>query len=38
MEKLGDEAFNVAVAAIEGKLKSFRHILIEPEFIVRKSA
>ena len=38
MEKLGDEVFNMAVAAIEGKLKSFKHVLIEPEFIVRKSA
>jgi LacI family transcriptional regulator len=38
MEKLGDEVFNMAVAAIEGKLKSFKHVLIAPEFIVRKSA
>jgi LacI family transcriptional regulator len=38
IEQLGDEAFNTAVAAIEGKLKSFKHILIEPEFIKRKSA
>ena len=38
MEKLGDEVFNMAVAAIEGKLKSFKHVLVEPEFIIRKSA
>ena len=38
MEKFGDEVFNMAVAAIEGKLKPFKHILIEPEFIIRQSA
>jgi DNA-binding LacI/PurR family transcriptional regulator len=38
IEKLGAEVFNTAVAAIEGKLKSFKHITIEPELIIRKSA
>jgi LacI family transcriptional regulator len=38
IEKLGAEVFNTAVAAIEGKLKSFKHIVIEPELIIRKSA
>ena len=38
IEKLGAEVFNTAVAAIEGKLKSFKHVAIEPELIVRKSA
>ena len=38
MEKLGGEVFNMAVAAIEGKLKSFKHVLVDPELIVRKSA
>jgi LacI family transcriptional regulator len=38
IEKLGAEVFNTAVAAIEGKLKSFKHIIIEPELIIRKSA
>jgi len=38
IEKLGAEVFNTAVEAIEGKLKAFKHIIIEPELIIRKSA
>jgi LacI family transcriptional regulator len=38
LEKLGDEVFSIAAAAIEGNLKSFKHILIAPELIIRKSA
>jgi DNA-binding LacI/PurR family transcriptional regulator len=38
IEKLGAGAFNTAVAAIEGKTGPFKHILIEPELIIRKSA
>jgi|DewCreStandDraft_4_1066084.scaffolds.fasta_scaffold09832_4 LacI family transcriptional regulator len=38
IERIGAEALDTAVAAIDGKIKEFRHILIEPELIIRKSA
>jgi DNA-binding LacI/PurR family transcriptional regulator len=37
IEKLGFEAFDLAVAAIEGRLKKEKHIILEPELIIRKS-
>ncbi len=38
IEKIGAEVFDMAVEAIGGKLKKFRHVLVEPELIIRKSA
>jgi DNA-binding LacI/PurR family transcriptional regulator len=38
MEKIGFTAFDLAVEAIEGKLKKETHIIIEPELIIRESA
>lgn len=35
---LGANALDIAIDAIEGKLKSFKHIFIEPELIIRESA
>jgi DNA-binding LacI/PurR family transcriptional regulator len=37
IEKLGFEAFDLAVVAIEGRLKKEKHIILEPELIIRKS-
>jgi LacI family transcriptional regulator len=37
-KELGSLAFDIAVEAIEGRLKSDRKILIEPELVVRESA
>ena len=36
--RLGAAAFDTAVEAVEGKLKSFKHTTIEPELIIRRSA
>lgn len=35
---LGANALDIAIDAIKGKLKSFKHVFIEPEFIIRESA
>jgi DNA-binding LacI/PurR family transcriptional regulator len=35
---IGYNAYDLIVAAMEGKLKSYQHILIEPELIIRNSA
>ena len=37
-KELGSLAFDIAVEAIEGRLKSDRKILIDPELIIRESA
>lgn len=38
MEKIGFAAFDLAVAAMEGRLKKEKHVILEPELIIRKSA
>ncbi len=37
-KELGSMAFDIAVEAIEGRLKSDRKVLIDPELIIRESA
>ncbi len=36
--EIGAEAFKIAVAAVEGKLKETKHIVLQPELVVRESA
>jgi len=36
--KMGREAYKIAVAAAEGKLKDTKHIILQPELIIRESA
>ncbi|MCE5300011.1 MAG: LacI family transcriptional regulator [Spirochaetia bacterium] len=38
IEEIGTEVFDMAVEAIGSKIKGFRHVVVEPELIVRKSA
>jgi LacI family transcriptional regulator len=38
IEKIGAEVLDIAVEAIAGKLKGFRHVVLEPELILRNSA
>jgi DNA-binding LacI/PurR family transcriptional regulator len=37
IERIGAEVLDVAIDAIEGKLKAFKHILLEPGLIIRRS-
>ncbi len=37
IDKLGAEVLDTAIEAIEGKLKVFKHVLISPELVIRKS-
>jgi LacI family transcriptional regulator len=37
LDEVGVMAFDLACEAVEGKVKNFRHIVIDPELIVRKS-
>lgn len=38
LEEIGIMAFDMAVEAIDGKLKNEKHVVIAPELIIRKSA
>jgi DNA-binding LacI/PurR family transcriptional regulator len=38
LDEVGILAFDLAVEAIDGKIKKFKHIVIEPKLIIRKSA
>ncbi len=38
MDKLGAAVLDMAIDAVEGKFKSFKHVLLAPELIQRKSA
>jgi DNA-binding LacI/PurR family transcriptional regulator len=38
LDEVGVMAFDIAVDAIDGKLKKFKHVTIVPELIIRKSA
>jgi LacI family transcriptional regulator len=38
LDEIGIMAFDMAIDAIDGKLKTFKHIKIEPDLIIRKSA
>lgn len=38
IEKIGAEVFDIAVEAIRGNIKGFRHVVVEPELIIRTSA
>ncbi|MCX8094317.1 MAG: LacI family transcriptional regulator [Candidatus Goldbacteria bacterium] len=38
IDKIGSAVLNTAIEAIDKKLKSFKHIIIEPELIIRSSA
>jgi DNA-binding LacI/PurR family transcriptional regulator len=38
LDEIGVMAFDMAVDAIDGKLKKFKHVKIDPELIIRKSA
>jgi DNA-binding LacI/PurR family transcriptional regulator len=38
LEKIGEQAFDLAAGAITGKIKGVKNIIFEPELIVRNSA
>lgn len=38
VEKMGNEAFAIALEAMQGKLKGEKKLVFEPELIVRESA
>jgi len=38
IEKMGQEAYKLAVNAIEGKIKTPQKLVFEPELVIRESA